>query len=745
MDMLTPEPAARQASVSPGRRRIASESWTLGTIVAIVVRRIGFVLAMIAGIAAAALVYVILTESRFTATALLVPDMKRAPTAPNEVTQETLIDPAIVENQIETIKSRKIALTVIDKLSLWKDPEFVKPPGAVARALAGAGVLGPLTEPDTEIKRSAAAASFAGMLKVFRVGRSYLTEISFTSVDPAKAASIANEIAEAYIQDQLGAKLANAERSSRWMHQRIAELQQQSTAAAEAIEDYKTRNNLKFEPNVKPALLREHEELVGALQRARADSAQANARVERIEATLRAEDRNALPDAGFLEDTNDPTITRLRDNYRIMAGDLPLRPLEDRGQPADDPDLAARLTQQRNAIWDAVHAVSGAAKKELEAAHLREASIVRRIKETEPRVDAIRKHFHKLKELDAQHQDLRQRHDALQNRFTRVSQFVQQQSLPVTEARIVTEATPPLKKSSPKTSIILLLATCAGLLFGVGGAIGREYFDRAVRRPAQLDQELGLRSLGMVPRFDRRAGARNRSHRNERAHNHFALTSHSPLVRRVAHWVSGPAGETLRGVKVAVDDDLRSSSGRVLAVVSPNPGEGKTTVALALATLAARGKRTLLIDADIREPFLTRALTPDAEGGFAERLVHRAPVIDADARHELGFYFLGQAPGFTAAHPSDLLASDAMQDLLEQLRGRYDYIIVDTPAMKPCVDVVAAAHLFDCFVLIAEWGRTTTDDIEWALTSSRTLAERNTGVLINKGPMSATRFKRAST
>ena len=86
-----------------------------------------------------------------------------------------------------------------------------------------------------------------------------------------------------------------------------------------------------------------------------------------------------------------------------------------------------------------------------------------------------------------------------------------------------------------------------------------------------------------------------------------------------------------------------------------------------------------------------------------------------------------------------------MQDLLEQLRGRYDYIIVDTPALKPCIDVVAAAHLFDCFVLIAEWGRTTTDDIEWALTSSRTLAERITGVLINKGPMSATRFKRAST
>lgn len=745
-----PQVVTRQAMVARVKLGAEAEGWTFGALIGIVLRRINLVAVVAACVVVLALLYLMFAEPRFTASAALIPDMKRTPPAPSELSQETLIDPAIVENQIETIRSEKIALAVIDKLTLWKDPEFVgKAPGLLARAFSALGATGPSRAADPEIKRHAAADSFSRMLKVLRVGRSYLTEISFTSTDPVKAAAIANEVADTYIQDQLGAKFSSAERSGRWMQQRIAELTQQVTAAAKAIDDYKATNNLNLDADGKPAIQRTQEELTTTLEQAKAEIARLNARVERVQATLRAEDRNVLPDSGFLDSVDDATIARLRDEYRGTLRGAPPQSLEDRGREPDDPALAAKLAEQRNAIWDAVHANADSIKKELEAARLREATIVRRIKEMAPQMEAMQTHLDKLKDLDAKYQNYRQLHDVLQNRYSRVSQFVQQQSLPVTEARVITEATPPLKKSSPKTTLILLLAAFAGGMLGIGSAIGLEYFDRTLRRSEQVEQDLGLRPLGVVRRFGREMvplrakPAENVEATQQEIGN--SASSGSFLARKIEHWLSGAAGETLRGVKVAIDDNVRPAHGRVLAVVSPNIGEGKTTVSLALAMLCAGGgKRVLLIDADVREPSLTRALTPGLTGGFVVALGQRTPFADSGVRHELGFHFMGQAPGFTASHPSDVLASDAMQNMLEHLRGRYDYVIVDTPALQPYVDVIASAGLFDAFVLVAEWGRTTIDDVNRSLGSSSALAERLVGVLINKGPESKTWLRRVT-
>jgi polysaccharide biosynthesis transport protein len=310
---------------------------------------------------------------------------------------------------------------------------------------------------------------------------------------------------------------------------------------------------------------------------------------------------------------------------------------------------------------------------------------------------------------------------------------VQQQSLPVTEARIIAAATPPLKKSSPRVTLILLLSALAGSLLGVGSAIGSEYFDRTVRRPEQIEQDLGRRCLGLLNRFGNRAVPRSAaavSSTKPARHKHRKA---SDTASRVAHWLAGAAGETLRATKCAIDENVQPAGARVIAVISPNVGEGKTTIALSLALLAARcGKRTLLIDANLRKPTLTRTLAPDAQGGFAVAMTQPVPVVDSSIRHELGFHFIGQAPGFAASHPAELFSSDAMHKMVEQFRARYDYVIVDTPALLPYSDVVAAANHFDAFVLVAEWGRTRIEDINRSLSSSGAIFERLVGVLINK-------------
>jgi succinoglycan biosynthesis transport protein ExoP len=453
---------------------------------------------------------------------------------------------------------------------------------------------------------------------------------------------------------------------------------------------------------------------------------------------LHAEDRTELPDSGYLDAAEDETVVRLRDQYRVMQSELPPRPLDQRERGPDDSALAARLAEQRDKLWNAVYADAEAVKKNLEAARLREATIVRRLQEITPRLDAVHAQFETLKALNAKHQSAQQLRDSLQNRYARVSQFIQQQSIPVTEARIITEATPPLSKSSPKRTLIFLLALFGGGVLGIGSAIGREHFDRTVRRPEQIERELGVRPLGAVQLFGGRAKdspSRPRSAPDAQQKQTNGTDKGTFLTRRIESWLAGPAGETLRRVKIALDEGVRTSQGRVLAVVSPNAREGKTTIALALAVIMARaGKRTCLIDADIREPSLTRALTPGATGGLVSIIGQKPLFADEGVRQLHGFHFIGQGPGFSACHPSEVLGSEAMQDMLDNLRGRFDYIIVDTPPLLPYVDVAAAAATLDAFVLVAESGRTTIEDLRRSFSASDPIEERLVGVLINKSP-----------
>jgi len=314
-----------------------------------------------------------------------------------------------------------------------------------------------------------------------------------------------------------------------------------------------------------------------------------------------------------------------------------------------------------------------------------------------------------------------------------VNEFVQQQSLPFTEAAVVSRATPPLRPSYPKVALTLLLAALAGCTIGVASALGLEYFDRTVRRPEQIEDGLGLRALGSVHRFRPRLSRQGRL-RVVGAWRNKSKRRGAYLAQKINEWLSDGAGEALRYVEVALNDSVPSRGAHVLAVISPNSGEGKTVVALGLAMLAARcGKRTLLVDADLRKRSLTRALQPDLLVEPPTSPAHKASYVDGITREDPGFNFLGLT-GVQQSNSPELIAPDSLRTAIEQIRGQYDYVIVDTPALKPHVDVFAAARFFDTFIMLAEWKRTRLDDISSSLVRSTAISDRLLGVLIYKCP-----------
>jgi succinoglycan biosynthesis transport protein ExoP len=670
--------------------------------------------------------YVAMSPSRYTAQADMIIDTKRVTWTHSEMASENrAIDDASVESEIETTKSEKVAAAVIDRLRLQEDPEFIgSKPGFTRRILSLFQLnAGPNEEPSNDELMRRVLANVKANLRVTRLGRSYVEQIAYTSLDPDKAAKIANAFADAYIEDQLQAKFEATRRASEWLEQRIGELRQQASNAYKAVQDFKSENSIIIGVDGRLTSEVELDQLGRALAKARADTSQARARLDRISRVLeQRSDRESLNilDPVVTDALSSPVITKLRQQF-----------LEDQNKESEwstrygkdhqaARNLRAEMAALQRATWDEISRIAESYKSELQIAKSQEDAIDKRMMEVFQNSGATRQSQVRLRELETAASTYRGIYETFLSRFT---QSVQQQSFPSTEARVVTMASPPRAPSSPKIAITIALSAICGLGLGIMSAFAREQMNRRIHTRAQLEKLLGTSCIAVLPSFPKLNSFVGRQRAKQDSGAFRQISEVAPF---------SSTAEALRYIKVAID--LHPSEGKVIGVVSALPGEGKTTVAIGFSTFVAKGgARTLLIDADLRNPSMTRSLgytnTPGLLNMVAEKSDFDELVI-TDSKFK--FDFLPASTQIKPSNSSDVLNSPRMTEMLKLARMDYDYILVDLPPILPVVDVKAVAQLFDAFVLVVEWGSTSTDEILNAVGSSSVLSERLLGVVLNK-------------
>jgi succinoglycan biosynthesis transport protein ExoP len=331
--------------------------------------------------------------------------------------------------------------------------------------------------------------------------------------------------------------------------------------------------------------------------------------------------------------------------------------------------------------------------------------------------------------LQVQLRALEQRAQAVtalyQSFLTRFEAIDQQKSFPVSNIRLLSAADAPRAASGPSTVKTLVLAMVLGLMAGAGFGALREFRDRVFRTGAEVSAETGLPFLGYLPDLSRygqvTALERMLKGRSDDTQVHSAKHPKSQY------------SETLRAIRMATEAGLPADRRPVLGIASALPGEGKTTLALNLAALiAASGRTVLLIDADLRNPGLTRLTNARKGPGLVEALIGRASL--QDAKFELGgrLHVVPSLSSTQIAHTSDLLASSAMGKLLDEARRSYDYVIVDLPPIGPVIDTRAILRHLNRLVLLAEWGRTPKGLMRQLLADDPALADMAVGVVLNR-------------
>jgi capsular exopolysaccharide synthesis family protein len=246
----------------------------------------------------------------------------------------------------------------------------------------------------------------------------------------------------------------------------------------------------------------------------------------------------------------------------------------------------------------------------------------------------------------------------------------------------------PLEPSMPRWQVMVPLGVLLGLIVGLGLAFLLEFIDTSIKGPSDIVRRIDLPLLGMVPHHD--------DVEENIADLRVAFASHPNSL----------IGEAFRQIRTCLQFSGPASQRRSLLITSPQPADGRTTVALNLAASIARaGRKVLVVDANLRLPAVRGLFPACPEGGLSSALVGQAAWRDMTLEIEPNFSVMASGP--LPPNPGELLGSEQMRTVLAEMVGQYDQVIFDGAPCLVVTDSMALGNLVDGIVMVVRAGANT--------------------------------------
>ncbi|MGY1749250.1 polysaccharide biosynthesis tyrosine autokinase [Modestobacter sp. SYSU DS0511] len=272
----------------------------------------------------------------------------------------------------------------------------------------------------------------------------------------------------------------------------------------------------------------------------------------------------------------------------------------------------------------------------------------------------------------------------------------------------------PAAASAPKTTRNAVIGGLVGLLTGGALAIGRASLDRSIRRTEDAAETAGAPVIGVIPRDD------------------ALIKQHT-----IGHNSQTRTAEAYRQLRTNLQFLNVDHPPKVIMISSAVPAEGKTTVAVNLAlTLVEAGRSVAVVEGDLRRPRVTRYLGMVGGAGLTNILSGAVELDDVlQSYGDGGLTVIAAGP--TPPNPSELLASSHMTQLIEQLRGKNDFVLIDAPPLLPVADASGLAVLVDGVVLSIRYGATRKDQLQQTRATLDRVGAKTLGVILNIVPPKA--------
>lgn len=604
------------------------------------------------------------------------------------------------ETQFNIIRSRSLAQKVVDRLGLINDDAFL-----------GLDKIQDLAIREKVRESADPAAMVQGGVKVELVRDSRVATIKFDDRDPQRAQRIANAVMEVYVQQNSDRKNEISRSASEKLANQVAGLKSQLETSELKLYTYKKDHDLvdsSFE-NKQNLTQQRVGSIFEALNKVQQHKAELDAKVKAIELAKKSGDPAALQ--ALPEVARNPEITHLR--ARIAESQADLAALEARYGP-EFPRLVeakSRLSQLQGAFLKEVQYAIQTSLNDYKVVTATEENLVRLL--VQAKADALEVNHKEMdyKRLAREDADNQRLYELV---LKSIKDIDLSSPLRANNVYGLDPALVPHVPIRPRVSTNVLVGAVLGLLGGLALAFLLEYQDSTISSQEEVERRLGLSVLGLLPTI--KAGPEAESPDRDL----FVLRSPKSSV-----------AECCRIIRTNLNFLSTERPLRRILITSSGPQEGKTTSLVNIGvTMALSGKRVLMIDTDLRRPRLHRSFRQTNERGLTT-LIAEGGKADREARttEVPGLFILPSGP--VPPNPAELLHTARFREILDELQGQFDLLLLDSPPVGAVSDALVLAGIVDGTMMVLKAFQTDRGLASQTLRALRDVRAKMLGAVLN--------------
>ena len=595
-------------------------------------------------------------------------------------------DAAYLETQAQELQSDELALSVIRSLHLDRNPEFV----GNARARSGSKVPAEVNVDQTRLTReeNEALRAFRSRLNVRRDTASRLVMVQFASHSPQLAADVVNALLNLFVEDTYKVKHEVITQSTEWLSRELEDIRRKMADSNQALAEFQRQTGIVDVDANKNSFAEEMGELDRQLALAEGERIQYAAFLNRAKKSS----SDSLPQVH-----NNVVIQSLTQKLAEVQGELS----QAKVIYGDNHPNVKKLLSQANALQSQLNAQRNAIVAELEtnyaASRSREELLSSQIK-------GAAKQLNTIAQYNALKKEAQTNTDLYNSLYAKIKEAGIAAASKSSNVRIVDRARVLDSPTRPHRLRNIGAALFAGLFGGLVIVFVRERVQNRIHTPEDIRRCTGISSISMIPTFHARPALRKKGGL-QLANRNFAGGTF-PTEKFLLSRPNSPEAEALRALYTSVMLSKPDNPPRTILIASSLQGEGKTTVATNLAIALSQRSRTCLVDADLRRPGVSPAFGLSGKKGLRDVLLASAKLDDVLVPNP-NLPNLTILPAGAATADAVLTCSEAMRNVIQMLRERFEFVVVDSPPILPFADGRAISPLVDGVILVGRSKETT--------------------------------------
>ncbi len=590
------------------------------------------------------------------------------------------------QTQYKMLASRSLALRVINTLNLKDNSEFKsdgKSKGFSIRSFLRPLVKKKSKESDKvrhkeDEENSRLIDRYLGRLKIIPIKGSRLVNVSFTGVNPEEIKKIVNRHASEYIKANLEVRYAASNDAVEWLQKQILIKKDLVEKAENTLQIYKEKKRIVSLEDRQNIIVQKLEDLNSKLT---------DSRTERMELeTLYNLVKKYAGNQGMLETIpeilENTLVLQLKNEYVSSLIEIKRLSIKYR---KNHPAMIRTITKAEELkikIDEEVDKVAKSIEVKYKMALSQEEALSEALEEQKEVALQLNRDAIAYGTLKRDSEGERAMYEILLKRLkeTNITGELQTSNI-----RIVDLAETPRTPIKPRKKQNVLLGSVLGLVIGICLTFFLEYYDNTIKRPEDVEQCLGIPLLSVIKRIRTQTGF-------------------SDLI--VHELPRSDIAEAVRSVRTSVMFSMVDKDKKLIMITSATNGEGKTFIASNLAyTIAQTGKKTLLVDTDLRKPRLNKVFSVAREIGLSDHLIGACDfesIVKTTLMPNLSIITCG----IIYPNPSEILESTFMEKFCMVVRDKFDIVIFDTPPSMIVTDAVALSRKMDGAIITIKSGST---------------------------------------